>query len=99
MAKVIFSIKYEIIPSKREEYLNVMSELKNLVKAVGLVEYSLYQVKNKKNSFEEIHVFESVEAYENFEDTEDERKDILINKLSDMIKQNTTHYSTLFEVE
>ncbi len=99
MAKVIFSIKYDIIPEKREEYLNIMQELKNLVKAVGLVEYSLYQTMNKENSFEEIHIFESVEAYENFEDTENERIDILMNKLSDMIKQKTTHYTTLFEVE
>lgn len=98
MGKVIFSIKYEIIPDKREEYLDVMRELKTLVNAEGLENYSAYEQKNKKNSFEEVYIFESNEAYENFDDNQDERVDILMTKLSDMIKQQSTNYSTLFEV-
>ncbi len=98
MGKVIFAIKYSIIPEKREEYLDVIRELKNLVKAEGLESYSVYQTKKDKNSFEEIYIFESNEAYEEFDDEQDERVDILMTKLSDMIKQQTTNYSTLFEV-
>ncbi len=99
MGKVIFSIKYSIIPEKREEYLDVIRELKNLVKAQGLESYSIYETKNKKNNFEEVYIFESNEAYEEFDDEQDERVDILMTKLSDMIKQQSTNYSTLFEVE
>ena len=99
MGKVIFSIKYSILPEKRNDYLDVIRELKNLVKAEGLESYSVYETKGKANDFEEIYVFESNQAYEDFDDQSDERVDILMTKLSDMIKQQSTHYSTLFEVE
>ncbi|MFA3782971.1 antibiotic biosynthesis monooxygenase [Melioribacteraceae bacterium 4301-Me] len=98
MAKVIFSIRYNIIPQKREEYLDVVKELKSIIKAEGLESYSVYEHKSKANSFEEIYVFSSQEAYENFDDNADERIDILMTKLSDMIKEQSTQYSTLIEV-
>ena len=99
MGKVIFSIKYSILPEKRNEYLDVIRELKNLVKAEGLESYSVYETKGKPNDFEELYIFESNQAYEEFDDQSDDRVDILMTKLSDMIKQQSTHYSTLFEVE
>lgn len=98
MGKVLFSIKYEVIPEKREEYLEVIKELKSLVQSDGLESYSVYEQKGKQNNFEEIYVFRNREAYEEFDDDPNERVDILMNKLSDMIKQQSTHYSTLFEV-
>ncbi|MCZ7603661.1 MAG: hypothetical protein QY331_04770 [Melioribacteraceae bacterium] len=99
MAKVIFSIKYSILPEKRNDYLDVIRELKNLVKAEGLESYSVFETKGKANDFEEIYIFKDHQAYEDFDDQSDERVDILMTKLSDMIKQQSTHYSTLFEVE
>lgn len=48
MAKVIFSIQYEIIPEKRDEYLDVIRELKNLVKSEGLESYSVFEKNLKK---------------------------------------------------
>jgi L-rhamnose mutarotase len=99
MGKVIFSIKYSILPEKRSEYLDVIRELKNLVKADGLESYSVFESKGKANNFEEIYIFESNQAYEDFDDQSDERVDIWMTKLSDMIKQQSTHYETLFEVE
>ncbi len=98
MAKVIFSIQYEIIPSNREDYLTVVRELKTLIKANGLLSYSVFEKKNKQNSFEEVYIFESDQAYEEFDDIQDERIDILMSKLSDMIKDNSTKYTTLHEV-
>lgn len=98
MAKVIFSISYTIIPEKRDDYLLVIKELKNLVKAEGMESYSVFESK-KKNTFSEVYVFESNQAYEDFDDNQDERVDILMTKLSDMIQEQTTNYSTLFEVE
>ena len=68
MSRVIFSIKYEIIPDKRKGYLDVIRELKNLVNAEGLESYSVFEKKGKPNIFEEIYIFQSKEAYENFDD-------------------------------
>lgn len=98
MSKVIFSIRYNVFPEKREEYLDVVRELKNIVKADGLENYSVFEMKNKPNNFEEIYIFKNKESYENFEDNTDERIDILMTQLSDMIKEQSTHYTTLFEV-
>lgn len=98
MSKVIFSIRYNIFPERRSEYLDVVRELKNIVKAEGLESYSVYEQKNKANNFEEIYFFKNQESYENFEDNTDERIDILMTKLSDMIKEQTTQYTTLIEV-
>lgn len=97
MARIIFSIHYDVIPEKREEYLNVVKELKTLIKAEGLESYSVYENKNKENNFEEVYVFVNEEAYEEFDDIQDERTDILMTKLSDLIKQNSQKYNTFKE--
>ena len=47
---------------------------------------------------EELYVFESQEAYDNFDDVADERTEILMNKLSDLVKPNSTEYLTLTEI-
>lgn len=98
MSKVIFSIRYNIFPERRQEYLDVVRELKNIVKAEGLESYSVYEQKNKSNSFEEIYIFQSPEAFESFDDNQDERIDLLMTKLSDMIKEQSTQYTTMVEV-
>jgi len=98
MNKVIFSIRYNVFPERRQEYLDVVRELKNIVKADGLESYSVYEQKNKPNNFEEVYIFQSHEAFENFDDNQDERIDLLMTKLSDMIKEQSTQYTTLYEV-
>lgn len=98
MSKVIFTIVYSVDEKKRDEYLDIIRELKSLVKAEGLLSYSVYEAKNKKNKFEEIYEFESEQAYEDFDDNSDERIDILMSKLSDVILENTTNYSVMSEI-
>lgn len=98
MPRVIFSIQYEIEPNRIEDYLTVARELKTLLKADGLENYGVFQVKGKQNHFEEIYTFSSNEAYENFDDNQNERISILLNKLSDLVKENSTRYTTLTEI-
>ena len=98
MAKVIFSIQYEINSSKKEEYFGVVKELKNLLKAEGLESYAVYEIKGKPNNYQEIYVFSSDEAFDKFDDNQDERLNILINKLTDLTTANSTKYTTLHEV-
>lgn len=98
MGKVLFTIKYEILADKRNEYLDVIRELKLLLKAEGLESYNVYEVKGKPNNFEEIYTFSSAQAYDDFDDNPDERVNLLMDKLSDMIKQQSTQYVTLFEI-
>jgi uncharacterized protein YjgD (DUF1641 family) len=98
MAKVIFSIQYEINPVKKEEYLDIIRELKNLLKTDGLEKYGVFEIKGKANNFQEIYEFVSKEAFEAFDDDQNERLNILINKLSDLTVDNSTKYSTLYEL-
>ena len=98
MSKVIFTVKYEIQEEKKDGFLDVIRELKNIVKAEGLESYSVYEVKGKKNMYKEIYQFESQETYDNYDDVADERTDILMNKLSDLMKPGSTEYSTLIEM-
>lgn len=98
MAKVIFSIQYEINPAKKNEYLDIIREFKNLLKSDGLDKYEVYEVKGKANTFQEMYEFISREAFEAFDDDQNERLNILINKLSDITVENSTKYSTLYEL-
>ena len=99
MSKVIFSVRYEINPSKRDDYFSIIRELKNLVKSEGLESYCVYEEKNKANHFQELFTFSSMEAYEKFEDDQNERINILINKLSDLTEGHTSKYTLLSELE
>ncbi len=98
MSKVLFSIQYEILPEKRDEYLKVIRELKNLLKADGLESYHVYEVKGRTNNFQELYAFSSVEAYEAFDDDTNERINILIDKISDMSVDKSTKYTTLVQL-
>jgi len=98
MAKVIFSVQYEVKDAKREEFINSIKELKSLLKAEGLESFSLFEAK-AKNTFQEVYQFTSKEAFDNFDDAENERVDILISKIEDLKEPNSTKYNTLVEVE
>lgn len=99
MPKVIFSIQYELKPENREEYLRTIKELKNLLKADGLENYSVFEIKGKQNSFQEQYTFSSMEAFDNFDDETDERLNILTNKINDLSVSHSIKYLTLSEIE
>lgn len=98
MAKVLFTISYELNPEKREDYLKAIKELKLLVKTEGVESYNVYEVKGKPNHFQEIYVFTSEEFYDNYDDNTDERVNILISKISDMTVNHSAKYTTLVEL-
>ena len=98
MGRVKLMIRYEIDSSKREEYLTIIRELKILLNFDSLEDYSVYEVRGKPNHFEEIYTYKSTEAFENSDDEENERINILINKLSTLTNGNTTKYTTLYEI-
>ncbi len=98
MSKVLFSIQYEIVPEKRDEFLKVIRELKNLLKADGLESYNVFEVKGKPNNFQEQYTFTSMETYEAFDDETNEQANILIDKINEMAVDKSTKYTTLVEI-
>lgn len=99
MSKVIFTVQYEIRPEKRNEYLNSVKELKMLIKTEGLESYSVYELKGKPNSFQEIYLFASEEVYDSYEDSLDERTNLLISKITEMTIKQSSKFATLIEMQ
>ena len=98
MSKVIFTVQYELDNSKVDEFHNVINELKNLLKAEGLEDYSVYEVKGKPNQYQEQYTFVSEEAFEAFDDNTDERINILVSKLNDLTVDHSVRYVTLSKI-
>ena len=98
MSKVIFTVQYELDNSKVDEFHNVINELKNLLRAEGLEDYSVYEVKGKPNQYQEQYTFVSEEAFEAFDDNTDERINILVSKLNDLTVDHSVRYVTLSKI-
>ena len=98
MSKVIFTVQYELDSSKVEEFHSVINELKNLLKAEGLEDYSVYEVKGKPNHYQEQYTFVSEEAFDAFDDNTDERINILVSKLNDLTVDHSARYVTLYKI-
>ncbi len=92
MSNVVFQINYRINPEFREEYLKVVSELKAQISAAGLLSYDVFESK-KENEFCEMFLFESQEAYDNYDDS-DEMIALLMDKLASIIIEGSMEYFT-----
>lgn len=98
MGKVIFSISYDILPEKREEYLPLSSSMKDYILGKGgISDYSVYENRGKPNSFTEIFIFASMEEYNGLDDEDDTMRQF-ISRLEPMLSDGKMKYSTLLEV-
>lgn len=98
MPRVILTITYDIHPEKREDYLALARELKEHFTNTLRKNYSVYEVKGKKDTFTEVFVCESPEEYENLEENQDDRAEELVTRLFDeFVKSGKAKYVTLIE--
>lgn len=97
MAKVLLQISYDIDPAKREQYLELVKELKSHFNLVRKKNYSVYEA--KKNSFVEQFTCASMAEYDALEDDLDEKSEELVNKLDGIVKEGKARYTTLTEVD
>ncbi len=98
MPKVMFTISYDIIPEKREEYLALAKEMFNHLVGEKGKKYDIYEQKGKKNSFVEIFLCDSVEEFDALEDDQDETTDSLVQKLEEFLKSGKMKYATLIGI-
>lgn len=98
MAKVMFTISYEINPEKRDEFLALTARMKRHLAQKNGKEYSIYEQKGKKNCFSEVFVFNSMEEYDQLED-QDEQMGQFIQELETLLVNGKMKYSTLLELE
>jgi hypothetical protein len=98
MAKVLFTISYDISPEKRDEYLSLADAMKAHLVGTRGKDYAIFEQKNKKNSFQEIFFCKSKEEYDQLEDDQDEKTEELVSKLETLVV-GKMKYSTLFGLD
>lgn len=97
MAKVILTIQYEIEDGKREEYLKAIEQLKQHYASNEHITYTVFEQKRKKNAFFETFTAVSEEAFNKFEESDDETADKLSAQLTRYIKNGKAKYATYVE--
>ncbi|MBM4165506.1 MAG: hypothetical protein FJ218_01050 [Ignavibacteria bacterium] len=97
MAKIIFTITYDIVPAARPAYLSLVEEMKLYFLNVQKRNYNVYEKKGKKNTFTEIFLCESEEEFETLEDTMDEQWQELLRRVQEYVLEGKTQYSTYIE--
>lgn len=98
MSRVIFSITYPVKEKYRDEYLETVLALKNYLTLECGKDYSVYELKNKRNNFSEVYIFKSVEEFDAFEEESDEVTEQLITRIvDDFIQNGKVEYKTLIE--
>lgn len=97
MAKVVFTVSYEISEPNRSQYLGLVNQLKPLLNTGGTL-YSIYELDNKRNHFQEMYVYPSSEAYEASDDTENAQAEAIIEQIYALAKDRKVSYLTANEV-
>ena len=98
MAKVMFTISYEVAPERRDDFLALTGRMKQHLAQKNGKQYSIYEQKGKKNNFSEVFVFNSMEEYDQLED-QDEQMGQFIQELETLLVNGKMKYSTLLELE
>jgi quinol monooxygenase YgiN len=98
MSRVIFTISYEIQPDRRGEYLPLSQKMKEyILQKGGVIDYTVFEDKRKRNAFTEVFSFESLDQYNGLDD-EDEAMQNLMALLEPMLIGGKMKYTTLVEV-
>jgi hypothetical protein len=94
----MFTITYGINPERRENYLQLIRDLKEHFTSLGRKNYSVFEAKGKKNHFTEVFLTESIEEFDALEDNHDEKTQELIQRLEALVDKGGMKYSTMVEV-
>jgi len=99
MPRVLFTITYGVKPELRDGYLEFIKEMKNHFRTVGQKNYSIYEVRGKKNQFTEVFITDTLEEYDALEDNQDEQTQELVSRLEGFIDNGGMKYTTLIETD
>ncbi len=98
MAKVLFTISYDILPEKRDEYLSLANAMKAHLVGTRGKNYAIFEQRNKKNSFSEIFFCKDKAEYDQLEDDQDEKTEEMVSKLESLV-HGKMKYSTLYGLD
>lgn len=95
MSKVLLEINYEVQPSKREEYLKLISELKSGYQSSNIANLEVFEVQGSPNNFMEIYTYESEES---FQKADDSAFDEIVVKINDCLVPDKLRSYTLHQI-
>ncbi|MCC6864644.1 MAG: hypothetical protein IT280_00635 [Ignavibacteria bacterium] len=99
MNKILFQINYDVIPSKRDEYLQTAKELEEYIKNHTQHNYMIVEDKNRQNSFTEVYILKDEAEFDGLEDEMDDQIYNLTTKiLSEYVVDGKTKYSTFYQI-
>jgi hypothetical protein len=98
MPRVMFTISYGIKSELREQYLEHANQMKQHFTTIGKKDYSVFEVRGKRNHFTEVFITNSIEEFDTLEDNQDEATQTLVGKLEQFIDSRGMKYSTLIEM-
>ncbi len=99
MSKILFEIKYKVIPEKREEYLKSIQEMRDIIKSKYPCQYFIFEEKKYPNTFSEVFLCENQEQFDSLEDNQTEDMYNLTNKIHDeYILDKKVTFSTKYEI-
>jgi len=96
---ILFEIKYKIYDNKRNEYLDLIKQIKDYYKKDGVDRYMVFEDEKNKGEFTELFLFASESDFEKFEENSDEDINQLLAKLaSELVVDKKIRYKTKLEV-
>lgn len=98
MPRVMFTISYNIKPEHRENYLNLINELRHHLTTVAKKNYLVFEGKGKRNHYMEVYFFQNEEEFEALDDNQDEHTQELLSRLEECIDTNGKKYATYTEL-
>jgi len=93
MAKVLLEISYEVQPSRRDEYLNLIKELRLHYDDSKIAKLEVFEVQGSANNFMEIYTYDSEESFQNADDSSFDEMVVKINEclVADKLRSYTLH--------
>ena len=99
MGKVIFSVSYEVIPEKRDNYLALMRKIKDQIKSSENQDYTLYEDAERPNLMTEVYFLENQGDSADRKRIQDEQTESLLSQIEQFIvNQDQVSIRTFNEV-
>jgi len=95
MSKVLLEINYEVQTAKREEYLNLINDLKSGYETSKIAKLEIFEVQGSPNNFWEIYTYDNEESFQNADDS---AFDETVEKINDCLVPDKLRSYTLHQI-
>ena len=99
MAKIIFSVSYEIIPEKRSEYLALMKKVKKHIIKTSSQDYTVYEDAERPNLMTEVYFLKYEKDVEEVKRLQKNKTESLMGQIGQFIlNQDQVAFRTFSEI-